>query len=101
MGTKRDKRRKRKGHVATGAKKTESKTSKNAAKQERRLEVKLAEDEEDIDALLAAIELDEAQRSAVSVEDNSQPPCARVHASYTPIQIEVGDFRIGLNWRCT
>lgn len=89
MGTKRDKRRKRKGHVATGAKKTESKTLKNAEKQERRLGAKLAEDEEDIDALLAAIELEEAKRVAVTVQEDAQPPRARVHASYTPVQIEV------------
>ncbi|GMH39779.1 hypothetical protein BSKO_07677 [Bryopsis sp. KO-2023] len=88
MGTKRDKRRKRKGHVATGAKKTEEKTVKNLDKQSRRIEQKLKEDEEDIDAILAQIKLDEAKKTEVKIEDDCAAPSPRVHASYTPIQLE-------------
>lgn len=89
MGTKRDKRRKKKGHTALGAKKTEAKAEKNEEKRTRRVQAKLDKDEDDIDALLAAIELEEAQRLKIEVLENCKPPPPRVHASYTPVQLEV------------
>lgn len=91
MGKGRDKRRKQKGSAVAGqgAAKTQRKTVKNDRKAERRLDRRLEDDEEDIDALLAKFKLEDARRTETRIEEDCDPPSVRVHASYTPIPLEV------------
>lgn len=88
MGGGRDKRRKQQkklGKVSesktTGARKTERKSERNAEKNHRRLERGLIED--DIDAILNAMTIEDARRAEVEVERDVVKPCARGHASLT------------------
>eukprot|EP00210_Caulerpa_lentillifera_P003021 g2884.t1 len=94
MGKGRDKRRKQKGSSAAGqgAAKTQRKTVQNEQKQERRIDRRLQEDEEDLDALLQKFKFEDKKRTEVIIEDNSDPPSVRVHATYTPIPHEVTQF---------
>ena len=87
MGGGRDKRKKaakklgKTSAAPTGAKKTEAKHLKTLEKNERRLQRGLADD--DIDAILAALKLEDAERSGVTVEKNCPRPSARGHATLT------------------
>lgn len=91
MGKGRDKRRKQKGSstAGLGAVKTQRKTAKNEEKTERRLDRRLERDEEDIDALLEKFRLEDERSSQPVIEDDCQPPSVRVHASYTPLPLDV------------
>ncbi|GIL55654.1 hypothetical protein Vafri_11205 [Volvox africanus] len=90
MGSGRDKRKKAKERkdgpaVGTGSIKTDKKTAKNEAKKERRAEKRLEGDEDDIDALLLRMALEERQRKgAVEVTADCDPPGPRVNASFVP-----------------
>jgi hypothetical protein len=90
MGGGRDKRKKLKERSAggplpgKGAVKTESKTKRNEDKKARRAERALEGDEDDVDAILAKLALQEADRKAVTVEADCAPPSARVNASFVP-----------------
>lgn len=86
MGSGRDKRKKSKGHVpGAGKAKTERKTEKNAEKTLRRRERTAKGGEDDIDALLAQFKLQDEEANRIIVEENCDPPTARVYASFTPL----------------
>ena len=81
MGSGRDKRKKLKPHApGTGQAKTERKTAAAEAKRVRRAERATA-DEDDVDALLARIKLEDEAATAVSVEEDCQAPCGRANSS--------------------
>ncbi|KXZ49944.1 hypothetical protein GPECTOR_18g102 [Gonium pectorale] len=98
MGSGRDKRKKAKerkdGPVAgAGPIKTEKKTAKNEAKKERRADKRLAGDEDDIDALLLRMALEERQKKGgVEVLADCDPPGPRVSASFVPYVTPRGSF---------
>ncbi|GFR48646.1 hypothetical protein Agub_g10599 [Astrephomene gubernaculifera] len=97
MGTGRDKRKKAKERkdgpvVGTGAIKTEKKAAKNEAKKERRAEKRLEGDEDDIDALLQRIALEERQRKGAVAVADCDPPGPRVSASFVPYITPRGSF---------
>ena len=88
MGGGRDKRNKtakKLGKVSdaklSGAAKTAHKAERNQAKNQRRLDKGLAED--DIDAILAALAIEDARRADVVIEKDCPRPLARGHASLT------------------
>ena len=96
MGGGRDKRKKvakKLGKVSadkrTGATKTALKREKNAEKNHRRLERGLVED--DIDAILAAMAIEDARRAEVEVEKDCPRPQARGHASLTATVVGRGN----------
>ena len=96
MGGGRDKRKKvakKLGKVSadkrTGATKTALKREKNAEKNHRRLERGLVED--DIDAILAAMAIEDARRAEVVVEKDCPRPQARGHASLTATVVGRGN----------
>lgn len=81
MGSGRDKRKKLKPSApGTGQAKTERKTAAAEAKRTRRADRATA-DEDDVDALLARIKLEDAAATEVIVEEDCQPPCGRANAS--------------------
>lgn len=85
MGSGRDKRKKLKPHApGTGQAKTERKTAAAEAKRTRRADRATA-DEDDVDALLARIRLEDAAATEVSVEEDCQPPCGRANASLATV----------------
>ncbi|KAG2454221.1 hypothetical protein HYH02_001255 [Chlamydomonas schloesseri] len=98
MGSGRDKRKKAKERkdgpvVGVGLVKTEKKTAKNEAKKERRAEKRLEGDEDDIDALLARMALEEkAKKGAPEVTADVEPPGPRVSASFQPYITPRGSF---------
>ncbi|GLI65322.1 hypothetical protein VaNZ11_008865 [Volvox africanus] len=98
MGSGRDKRKKAKERkdgpaVGTGAIKTDKKTARNEAKKERRAEKRLEGDEDDIDALLLRMALEERQRKgAVEVTADCDPPGPRVNASFVPYITPRGSY---------
>ncbi|KAI5074551.1 hypothetical protein GOP47_0010512 [Adiantum capillus-veneris] len=65
-----------------GKEKTERKTAKAAEKRARRDEKKL-DQEDDIDAILASIQKEEAKKIAVHVDDNVPPPSPRCNCTVT------------------
>ena len=65
----------------SGAAKTAHKAERNQAKNQRRLDKGLAED--DIDAILAALAIEDARRADVVIEKDCPRPLARGHASLT------------------
>jgi len=88
MGGGRDKRKKaakKLGKVSdakpSGAAKTAHKAERNQAKNQRRLDKGLAED--DIDTILAALAIEDARRADVVIEKDCPRPLARGHASLT------------------
>eukprot|EP00854_Cymbomonas_tetramitiformis_P006370 gene6370-7633_t len=84
MGSGRDKRKKSKGTTpGKGAEKTERKTEKAEAKRERRVQKAAEGDEDDIDAILAGIKLQEATKIEVTVKELSEPPSPRVNCTLT------------------
>lgn len=86
MGSGRDKRKKNKGtKPGAGAVKTERKTEKNLAKEQRRRQRKENAEEGDIDALLARFKLQDEENNRVSIEQDCSPPTARVYASVLPL----------------
>ncbi|GLC36147.1 hypothetical protein PLESTB_001375400 [Pleodorina starrii] len=98
MGSGRDKRKKAKerkdGPVAgVGSVKTEKKTAKNEAKKERRADKRLEGDEDDIDALLMRMALEERQKKGtLEVVPDCDPPGPRVNASFVPYVTPRGSF---------
>lgn len=86
MGKGRDKRKKLKGtaSVGKGALKTERKTQKNEEKKARRDGKAGAGGEDDIDAILAQLDLESAAKSAVRVTADAPPPGARVNCVWLP-----------------
>ncbi|KAF8055334.1 KLHDC4 [Scenedesmus sp. PABB004] len=89
MGTGRDKKKKAKekkvGPVAgKGSEKTERKTRANEEKKDRRADKRLAGDEDDLDALLAKVALEDRALKAVTLVTDAPPPSARVNASFVP-----------------
>ena len=90
MGSGRDKRKKAKGHVAgVGKLKTERKTEKNAEKALRRQERQTKGGDDDIDALLEQFKLQDEAAKKVVIEEDCDPPTARVYASFTPLVREI------------
>lgn len=81
MGSGRDKRKKLKPHApGAGQAKTERKTAAAEAKRVRRAERATA-DEDDVDALLARIKLEDAAATAVTIEEDCPPPSGRANAT--------------------
>lgn len=66
----------------TGKQKTERKTAKSEEKRSRREEKKISQ-EDDIDAILANIQKEEAKKKEVHVEEHVPPPSARCNCSVT------------------
>jgi len=85
MGTRRDKKKKKKpnqpGH---GAAKTAAKQSKAEAKAQRRVASGLGTDEDDLDALLAAVALQDATANAVTLEELGIHPTTGAPAQPSP-----------------
>ncbi|PNW78421.1 hypothetical protein CHLRE_09g398200v5 [Chlamydomonas reinhardtii] len=98
MGSGRDKRKKAKERkdgpvVGVGTVKTEKKTAKNEAKKERRADKRLEGDEDDIDALLARMAIEEkAKKGSLEVSTDVEPPGPRVSASFQPYITPRGSF---------
>lgn len=65
-----------------GKEKTERKTAKSAEKRARRDDKKL-DQEDDIDAILASIQKEEAKKVAVHVDENVPPPSPRCNCTVT------------------
>eukprot|EP00892_Ulva_mutabilis_P009626 jgi/Ulvmu1/7035/UM033_0094.1 len=88
MGKGRDKRKKQKGSntAGHGAAKTDRKTAQNEAKKDRRL---AGADEDDIDAILAQLDVDSKKAHAVSIQAGCRPPAPRVCGLWVP----TGDLR--------
>lgn len=95
MGSGRDKKKKaaKRSHPeevakkVSGKEKTERKTQKSADKKERRKEREAQGGEDDIDAILASLALEDAKKSAVTVDADVPPPSPRCNASLTACEI--------------
>ena len=71
MGSGRDKKKKKSPNApGHGAAKTAAKTSKREEKEKNRLAKRVGHDEDDIDALLAAMALEDARNNAVIREED-------------------------------
>ncbi|KAH6555686.1 hypothetical protein KP509_1Z194600 [Ceratopteris richardii] len=66
-----------------GKEKTERKTAKAAEKRARRDDKKL-DREDDIDAILASIQKEEAKKVAVTIDENVPPPSPRCNCTVSP-----------------
>ncbi|CAD7702273.1 unnamed protein product [Ostreobium quekettii] len=100
MGKGRDKRKKQRGSITAGrgADKTQRKTEKNEGKKQRRSD-RRAEDD-DIDAILERLRLDDAAKTRVTVEENCAAPEPRVYATYTAVQSERGNNVVIFGGEC-